>query len=43
MELEVLLQAYGEYDHVFRRKCNTIAAAKERKTTWEKIAARVNS
>lgn len=43
MELEVLLQAYGEYEHVFRRKCNTVAAAKERETAWEKTAARVNA
>ena len=43
MELEVLLQAYGEYEHVFSRKCNTVAAAKERETAWEKTAARVNA
>ena len=43
MELEVLLQAYSESEHVFRRKCNTVAAAKERETSWEKVAARVNA
>ena len=43
MELEVLLQAYGEYEQVFRRKCNTAAAAKERETAWGKTAARVNA
>ncbi|XP_058503439.1 uncharacterized protein LOC131471124 [Solea solea] len=42
-ELEILMLAYGEYEHIFRRKCNTAAAAKERETTWEKIAARVNA
>jgi len=43
LELEVLMQAYGEHEHVFRRKCNTVAATKERETAWEKIAARVNA
>ncbi|KAK0139203.1 hypothetical protein N1851_024130 [Merluccius polli] len=36
MELEVLMLAYGEYDHIFRRNTNTAAAAKERETAWEK-------
>ncbi len=40
--LNVLLQVYGEYEHVFRKKSNTAAAAKERELAWEKIAARVN-
>ncbi|KAK0144666.1 putative nuclease HARBI1 [Merluccius polli] len=32
LELEVLMLAYGEYEHIFRRRCNTAAAAKERET-----------
>ncbi|XP_059215854.1 uncharacterized protein LOC131993817 [Centropristis striata] len=43
VELEILMQSYGEYEHIFRRKSNTAAAAKERETAWEKIAARVNA
>ena len=43
VELEVLMLAYGEYENIFRRKSNTAAAAKERETAWEKIAARVNA
>ena len=43
MELEVLLQAYVEYEHIFLRKSNTAAAAKERETAWEEIAAQVNT
>ena len=43
MELEVLMLAYGESDHIFRRKSNTAAAAKERETAWENMAARVNT
>ncbi|XP_030289826.1 uncharacterized protein LOC115591728 isoform X2 [Sparus aurata] len=43
IELEVLMQAYVEYEHIFRRKSNTAAAAKERETAWEEIAARVNA
>ena len=43
MELEVLTRAYGEFLHIFRRKCNTAAAAKERETAWENIASRVNA
>ncbi|XP_056604801.1 uncharacterized protein LOC130421109 isoform X3 [Triplophysa dalaica] len=43
MELEVLLQAYGEYEPIFRKKSNTAAAAKERALAWEKIASRVNA
>ena len=42
LELEVLMLAYGEYEHLFRRRCNTAAAAKERETR-ENIAARVNA
>jgi len=37
MELEVLLQSYSEYEHIFRRKCNTAAVAKERETALEKL------
>ncbi|KAK0152851.1 hypothetical protein N1851_005488 [Merluccius polli] len=43
LELEVLMLAYGKYEHIFRRKSNTAAAAKEREAAWEKIAARVYS
>ncbi|KAK0131223.1 hypothetical protein N1851_034089 [Merluccius polli] len=32
LELEVLMPAYGKYEHIFRRRCNTAAAAKERET-----------
>ncbi|XP_054865762.1 uncharacterized protein LOC129348731 [Amphiprion ocellaris] len=42
-ELEILMRLYSEFEHVFRKKCNTAAAAKERETTWENIAARVNA
>ncbi|KAK0146187.1 hypothetical protein N1851_014504 [Merluccius polli] len=43
-----LFEAHGfclnkEYLHVFRKKSNTAAAAKERETAWEKIASRVNA
>ena len=37
MELEVLMQAYVEYERIFCRKSNTAAAAKERETAWEEI------
>ena len=37
------MQAYVECEHIFRRKSNTAAAAKERETAWEEIAARVNT
>ncbi|KAK0140603.1 hypothetical protein N1851_022417 [Merluccius polli] len=43
VELETLMHAYGEYLHVFRKKSNTAAAAKERETAWENIASRVNA
>ncbi|KAI7803053.1 putative myb/SANT-like DNA-binding domain-containing protein 4-like [Triplophysa rosa] len=43
VELEVLLQAYSEYEHIFRKKSNTAAAAKERESAWGKIASRVNA
>ena len=43
LELEILMHSYGEFEHVFRRKCNTAAAAKERETGWEIIAARVSA
>ncbi|XP_028456304.1 uncharacterized protein LOC114570260 [Perca flavescens] len=35
------MQAYSEYEPVFREKSNTAAAANERETAWEKIVARV--
>ncbi len=43
IELEILMQAYGEREHIFRKKSNTAAAAKEREAAWEEIAARVNA
>lgn len=43
LELEVLLRAYGEYEHIFKKKSNTAAAAKERELAWERIAAQVNA
>ncbi|XP_070832595.1 uncharacterized protein [Chaetodon trifascialis] len=43
LELEILMCSYSEFQHVFRKKCNTAAAAKERETAWENIAARVNA
>ncbi|XP_047440340.1 fibrinogen-like protein 1 [Mugil cephalus] len=43
LELEILMRSYGEFQHVFKKKCNTAAAANERQTAWESIAARVNA
>ncbi len=43
LELEILTRTYGEYEHIFRNKSNTAAAAKERELAWKKIAARVNA
>ncbi|XP_024118383.1 uncharacterized protein LOC112139785 [Oryzias melastigma] len=42
-EIDMLLQAYADYEPVFRRKSNTAAAAKQRESAWEEIAARVNA
>jgi len=39
LELEIFMWSYGEFQHVFRKKCNIAAAAKERETVWENIAA----
>lgn len=43
LKLEILMRSYGEFEHVYRRKCNTAAAAKQRETAWENIGARVNA
>ena len=43
LELEILMRSYDEFQHVFRKKCNTAAAAKEKEMAWENIAARVNA
>jgi len=43
LKLEILMHTCGEFQQVFRKKCNTAAAAKERETAWENIAARVNA
>uniref|UniRef100_A0A3P9KKR2 Jacalin-type lectin domain-containing protein n=1 Tax=Oryzias latipes TaxID=8090 RepID=A0A3P9KKR2_ORYLA len=34
-ELDVLLQSYSEYDHIFQKKSNTAASAKQRQLAWE--------
>nr|XP_020442595.1 uncharacterized protein LOC109952078 isoform X2 [Monopterus albus] len=41
--MDVLLQAYSDYEPIFRKRSNTVAAAKERELAWGKIAARVNA
>ncbi|XP_041653887.1 uncharacterized protein LOC121516593 [Cheilinus undulatus] len=43
LELEILMKSYSEYEHIFRRKSNTAAAAREREAAWEDIAARINA
>ena len=43
LEVEILMRSYSEFEHVFRRKCNTAAAAKERETALENISARVSA
>ncbi|CAI5638245.1 unnamed protein product [Oreochromis niloticus] len=43
LEIDILLGVYGEYEHIFRKKGNTAAAAKERELAWERIAARMNA
>jgi len=43
LELEISMRSYGEFQQVFRKKCNTAVAAKERETAWENIAAQVNA
>ena len=42
-ELDVLLQSYSEYEHIFQKKSNTAASAKQRQLAWENIAAQVNA
>ncbi|KAK0150840.1 hypothetical protein N1851_008039 [Merluccius polli] len=46
VELEMLMHAYGEFQHDFRKKSNTAAATKERETacnpagekrTWQQL------
>ena len=32
LELDISIRSYDEFEHVFRKKCNTAAAAKERET-----------
>ncbi|KAL0969847.1 hypothetical protein UPYG_G00233160 [Umbra pygmaea] len=43
VELEILMTAYAAYEPTFKRKSNTMAAAKERELAWQKIAERVNA
>ncbi|XP_078797709.1 uncharacterized protein LOC144989335 isoform X2 [Oryzias latipes] len=42
-ELDVLLQSYSEYEHIFQKKSNTAASARQRQLAWENIAAQVNA
>ena len=43
LELEILMHSNSEFEHVFRRKCNTAATAKEREMAWENIGAWVSA
>ncbi|XP_030208314.1 uncharacterized protein LOC115540858 isoform X2 [Gadus morhua] len=43
VELEILMTAYAESEHIFLKRSNTVAAAKERELVWQKIADRVNA
>ena len=43
VELEILMTAYAESKHIFLKKSNTVAAAKERELAWQKIADQVNA
>ncbi|KAK1152883.1 hypothetical protein AOXY_G30585 [Acipenser oxyrinchus oxyrinchus] len=43
VEIEILMNAYAEYEYIFKKKRNTVAAAKERELAWQKIADRVNA
>jgi len=43
VELEMLMPSYSEFQQVFSKKYNTVAAAKEKETAWENIAARVSA
>ena len=42
-ELQILMTAYAESEHIYLLKSNTMAAAKKRELAWEKIADRVNA
>ncbi|KAK0148575.1 hypothetical protein N1851_011098 [Merluccius polli] len=42
-ELEILMTAYAESEHILLNKSNSVAAAKERELAWRKIADRVNA
>ncbi|MGH0139152.1 UNVERIFIED_CONTAM: hypothetical protein FKN15_057976 [Acipenser sinensis] len=41
--IEILMNAYAEYEYIFKKKSNTVPAAKERELAWQKIADRVNA
>ncbi|XP_056456667.1 uncharacterized protein LOC130390630 isoform X1 [Gadus chalcogrammus] len=43
VELEILMTAHAESEHIFLKRSNTVAAAKVRDLEWQKIADRVNA
>ncbi|XP_035246716.1 dynactin subunit 1-like isoform X2 [Anguilla anguilla] len=43
IEQETIIAAYNDYVHIFHKKSNTSAAAKERELAWKTIADRVNA
>ncbi|XP_053279056.1 uncharacterized protein LOC128440392 isoform X1 [Pleuronectes platessa] len=43
VELEILMTAYAESEHIFLKRSNTVAAAKARDLAWQEIADRVNA
>ena len=43
IEQETIITAHSDYVHIFHKKSNTTAAAKERELAWKKIADRVNA
>ena len=42
-ELEILMHAYAEQEHIFTQKSNTAAAARARERAWQEIAEQVNA
>ena len=42
-EQTIIMETYQTYKHIILAKSNTVAAAKSRKESWQKIADAVNA
>lgn len=43
LELKILVHSYSVFEHIIRKKWNSVATDQERVTPWENIAPSINA